>query len=98
MTDVTKLSEVIRRLADADNSLVIAESNLDVIETAACTSATTAPLPCVTSQPATANAFATSKYRMKNSNTFLSFVHNVTLRLPRERLRSHSCNVINVYG
>lgn len=94
MTDVTKLNEVIRRLADADNSLVIAESNLDIIETAACTSATTAPLPCVTSQPATANAFATSKYRMKNSNTFLSFVHNFTLRLPRERLRSHSCNVI----
>ena len=35
MTDVTKLNEVIRRLADADNSLVIVESNLDVIETAA---------------------------------------------------------------
>ena len=79
MTDATKLNEVIRRLADADNSLVIVESNLDVIETATCTSATTAPLPCVTSQPATANAFTTSIYRMKNSNTFLSFVQNVTL-------------------
>lgn len=31
MTDVTKLNEVIRRLADADNSLVIVESNLDVM-------------------------------------------------------------------
>lgn len=31
MTDATKLNEVIRRLADADNSLVIVESNLDVM-------------------------------------------------------------------
>lgn len=31
MTDVTKLNEVIRRLADADNSPVIVESNLDVM-------------------------------------------------------------------
>ena len=34
MADVEKLNEVIQRLADAGNSLVIIEHNLDVIKTA----------------------------------------------------------------